>query len=105
MALVIGAGLVGARLGGQSSYAGWLAGGATAICGASAALAIYAIIGRERLNQTQFTLTLVGVALASAIAMSFYPLIAAQLAFTDKQAGFLMGAAVHDVAQALGGGL
>ena len=104
MALVIGAGLVGARLGGQSSYAGWLAGGATAICGASAALAIYAIIGRERLNQTQFTLTLVGVALASAIAMSFYPLIAAQLAFTDKQAGFLMGAAVHDVAQALGGG-
>lgn len=104
MALVMGAGLVGARLGGQSSCAGWLAGGATAICGASAALAIYAIIGRGRLNQTQFTLTLVGVALASAIAMSFYPLIAAQLAFTDKQAGFLMGAAVHDVAQALGGG-
>ncbi len=104
MALVMGAGLLGARLGGQSHYAGWLAGGATAICGASAALAIYAVIGRERLNQSQFTLTLVGVALASAIAMSFYPLIAAYLQFTDKQAGFLMGAAVHDVAQALGGG-
>lgn len=104
MTLVIGAGLLGARLGGQSNYAGWLAGGATAICGASAALAIYAVIGRERLNQSQFTLTLVGVALASAVAMSFYPIIAAQLAFTDKQAGFLMGAAVHDVAQALGGG-
>jgi uncharacterized integral membrane protein (TIGR00698 family) len=104
MAVVMGAGLLGARLGGQSSYAGWLAGGATAICGASAALAIYAVIGRERLNQSQFTLTLVGVALASAVAMSFYPLIAAWLDFTDKQAGFLMGAAVHDVAQALGGG-
>lgn len=104
MALVIGAGLLGARLGGQNAFSGWLAGGATAICGASAALAIYAIIGRERLNQSQFTLTLVGVALASAIAMSFYPLIAASLAFTDKQAGFLMGAAIHDVAQALGGG-
>lgn len=104
MTLVIGAGLLGAKLAGQSNYSGWLAGGATAICGASAALAIYAIIGRERLNQTQFTLTLVGVALASAIAMSFYPLIAAYLDFTDKQAGFLMGAAVHDVAQALGGG-
>jgi uncharacterized integral membrane protein (TIGR00698 family) len=104
MALVIGAGLLGAKLGGQSNYSGWLAGGATAICGASAALAIFAVIGRERLNQTQFTLTLVGVALASAIAMSFYPLIAAYLDFTDKQAGFLMGAAVHDVAQALGGG-
>ncbi len=104
MALVMGAGLVGAKVGQQSNYAGWLAGGATAICGASAALAIYAVIGRERLSQSQFTLTLVGVSLASAIAMSFYPLIAAQLAFTDKQAGFLMGAAVHDVAQALGGG-
>lgn len=104
MMLAIGAGLLGAKLGGQSNFSGWLAGGATAICGASAALAIYAIIGRERLNQSQFTLTLVGVALASAIAMSFYPLIAAYLQFTDKQAGFLMGAAVHDVAQALGGG-
>ena len=104
MGVVVGAGLLGARLANQSNFAGWLAGGATAICGASAALAIYAIIGRERLNQSQFTLTLVGVALASAIAMSFYPIIAAYLDFTDRQAGFLMGAAVHDVAQALGGG-
>jgi uncharacterized integral membrane protein (TIGR00698 family) len=104
MTLTIGAGLVGARIGGQSNFAGWLAGGATAICGASAALAIYAIIGKKRLDQSQFTLTLVGIALASAIAMSFYPLIAAWAGFTDQQAGFLIGAATHDVAQALGGG-
>jgi uncharacterized integral membrane protein (TIGR00698 family) len=104
MTVVVGAGLLGARLGRQSNFAGWLAGGATAICGASAALAIYALIGRERLSQSQFTLTLVGVSLASAVAMSFYPLIAAQLHFTDLQSGFLMGAAVHDVAQSLGGG-
>ena len=63
MTIVIGAGLLGAHWGGQSRYAGWLAGGATAICGASAALAIFAVIGRERLNQNQFTLTLVGGAL------------------------------------------
>lgn len=104
MALAIGAGLLGAQLGGQSRYTGWLAGGATAICGASAALAIYALIGKERLDQSRFTLTLVGVALASAIAMSFYPIIAAQLHFTDRQAGFMIGASIHDVAQALGGG-
>lgn len=104
MALVLGAGLLGARLSGQSQYVGWLAGGATAICGASAALAIYALIGRERLDQSRFTLTLVGISLASAIAMSFYPLIAAQMHFTDRQAGFLIGASIHDVAQALGGG-
>lgn len=104
MAMTIGAGLLGARLGGQSSFVGWLAGGATAICGASAALAIYAIIGKKRLDQSQFTLTLVGIAMASAIAMSFYPLIAAWFDFSDRQAGFLIGAATHDVAQALGGG-
>ena len=104
MALVIGAGLLGAKLGGQSNYAGWLAGGATAICGASAALAIYALIGRERLNQAQFTLTLVTVSLCSAVAMSFYPILATYLHFSDRQAGFLMGAAIHDVAQSLGGG-
>ncbi len=104
MALTIGAGLLGARLGGQGNMAGWLAGGATAICGASAALAIYAIIGKKRLDQSQFTLTLVGIAMASAIAMAFYPLIAAWFGFSDRQAGFLIGAATHDVAQALGGG-
>lgn len=104
MTAVVGAGLLGARWGRQSPYAGWLAGGATAICGASAALAIYALIGRDKINQSQFTLTLVGVSLASAFAMSFYPLVAAQLHFTDLQSGFLMGAAVHDVAQSIGGG-
>ncbi len=104
MALVIGAGLLGAKLAGRSNYIGWLAGGATAICGASAAMAIYALIGKDRLEQSQFTLTLVGVTLCSAVAMSFYPVIAVQLAFTDKQAGFLMGAAIHDVAQSLGAG-
>jgi len=104
VALVIAAGLVGARLSGDSRFVGLLAGGATAICGASAALAIYALIGRERLDQHRFTFTLVGISLASAIAMSFYPLLAAQFYFTDRQAGFLMGAAIHDVAQSLGAG-
>lgn len=104
MALTIAAGLLAARMAGLGRYAGLLGGGATAICGASAALAIYALIGKKRLDHEYFTLTLVGVALASAIAMSTYPLIADALHFTDRQAGFLMGAAVHDVAQALGGG-
>ncbi|WP_439568992.1 putative sulfate exporter family transporter [Sphingopyxis sp.] len=44
VALVIAAGVLGARLSGNSALVGLLAGGATAICGASAALAIYALI-------------------------------------------------------------
>ena len=98
------AGVLGARVSGQSRYAGILAGGATAICGASAALALYSIIGRDRLSQAQFALTLVGVSLASALAMSLYPAIAGELGLSDGQAGFLIGASIHDVAQAIGGG-
>ena len=104
MASTFFAGIAGARFATQSKYAGMLAGGSTAICGASAALALYGVIGKERLSQAQFALTLVGVSLASAFAMSVYPVLAAELNLTDQQAGFLIGASIHDVAQAIGGG-
>jgi uncharacterized integral membrane protein (TIGR00698 family) len=104
MGCAIGAALLVARLAGQSSAVGLLAGGATAICGASAALALYGVLGRERLSQAQFALTLVGISLASAFALSFYPPLAAILGLDDRQAGFLIGASIHDVAQAIGGG-
>ncbi|MFM5917936.1 MAG: YeiH family protein [Novosphingobium sp.] len=104
MALTFAGGLFGAKISGQSKYAGILAGGATAICGASAALALYGVIGKDRLSQAQFALTLVGVSLASAFAMSVYPALAGELGLHDLQAGFLIGASIHDVAQAIGGG-
>ena len=104
MTLTFFAGIGGARIAGQSRYAGLLAGGATAICGASAALALYGVIGKDRLSQAQFALTLVGVSLASALAMSVYPALAGELGLKDQQAGFLIGASIHDVAQAIGGG-
>lgn len=104
MALTFFAGVIAARLAGQSGYTGILAGGATAICGASAAMALYGIIGRERLAQTKFAITLVGVSLASAVAMSLYPILAGYLHLSHQQAGFLIGASIHDVAQAIGGG-
>lgn len=104
MGATFAGGLLGARLSGQSAHAGLLAGGATAICGASAALALYGTIGKERLSQAQFALTLVGISLASAFAMTVYPLLAAELGLGDREAGFLIGASIHDVAQAIGGG-
>lgn len=93
-----------ARWFGQDKLAGLLAGGATAICGASAALALYTLIGKDRIDQARFTLTLVGITVASAVAMSLYPILAEQLGLSDQQAGFLIGASIHDVAQAIGGG-
>ncbi len=105
IALVTLAGTLIARGGvsGGSAF-GTLAGGAVAICGASAALALSSVLGEKRVSQAQLTLVLVSVSAASALAMSLYPILAHALALNDAQAGFLMGASIHDVAQALGAG-
>jgi uncharacterized integral membrane protein (TIGR00698 family) len=104
MLFVMAVTIATAKLFGQSKPAALLAGGATAICGASAALALYGLIGKQAVDQSRFTLTLVGITVASALAMSLYPVLAVQLGLTDAQAGFLIGASIHDVAQAIGGG-
>ncbi len=98
----IGAGVAKAmRLG---SAFGVLAGGAVAICGASAALALASVLGEKRASQAQLTLVLVTVAAASALAMSLYPVIAELMGMSGRQAGWFVGASIHDVAQALGAG-
>ena len=104
IALVTVTGTLVARGGPMGSAFGTLAGGAVAICGASAALALSSVLGERRTSQAHLTLVLVSVSAASALAMSVYPVLAHALSLTDTQAGFLMGASIHDVAQALGAG-
>lgn len=102
--LVMGAGTLTARTLGFGSAFGILAGGSVAICGASAALALSSALGEKRVNQAQLTLVLVAVSAASALAMSLYPILATLLGLSPHAAGFLIGASIHDVAQALGAG-
>ena len=104
VAVAIGAGVLAARRLGFGTAFGVLAGGAVAICGASAAMALATTLGEKRAGQAQLTLVLVGISAMSAAAMMVYPLIAHALHLSDLKAGFLMGAAIHDVAQALGAG-
>ncbi len=104
VALTIGAGILAARRLGFDSAFGVLAGGAVAICGASAAMALATTLGEKRASQAQLTLVLVGISSMSAAAMVLYPLAAHALHMSDLKAGFLLGAAIHDVAQALGAG-
>ncbi|QJB70789.1 putative sulfate exporter family transporter [Parasphingorhabdus halotolerans] len=104
MLSVIAAGILAAKFLKQDMLFGLLAGGATAICGASAALALWSLIGEKRIDQARFTLVLVGIFMMSAMALAFYPAIAGILELSDRQAGFLIGASIHDVAQAIGGG-
>ena len=104
VALTIGAGMLAARRLGFDTAFGTLAGGAVAICGASAAMALATTLGEKRVSQAQLTLVLVGISAMSALAMVMYPLIAHVIGMSDSRAGFLMGAAIHDVAQSLGAG-
>ncbi len=104
VAATMGAGLLAARRLGQDGAFGVLAGGAVAICGASAAMALATTLGDRRTSQAQLTLVLVGISAMSAAAMVLYPLVAHALRLSDLKAGFLLGAAIHDVAQALGAG-
>ncbi len=104
VALTIGAGILAARLWGFGTAFGALAGGAVAICGASAAMALATTLGERRIGQAQLTLVLVGISAMSATAMVLYPVAAHALALSDLKAGFLLGASIHDVAQALGAG-
>ena len=104
VAATIGSGvLLGRKLGLGSAF-GTLAGGAVAICGASAAMALATTLGEKRVGQAQLTLVLVGISAMSAAAMVLYPLLAHALGYSDLQAGFLLGGSIHDVAQALGAG-
>jgi uncharacterized integral membrane protein (TIGR00698 family) len=104
LALAMGVGVLVSRRLGLGTAFGTLAGGAVAICGASAAMALATTLGEKRVSQAQLTLVLVGISAMSAGAMVLYPLLAHGLRFSDVQAGFLLGASIHDVAQALGAG-
>lgn len=100
--VLLGIGL--ARRLGLSAAQGLLSGGATAICGASAALAISAVLPRNR-EQERFTLLVVVTVTAfSTLAMLIYPLLAKALHLTPTQAGVFLGGSIHDVAQVVAAG-
>jgi len=100
----IGTGVLVARRARCSDDFGLLAGSAVAICGASAALAVAARLGDRRISKAELAQVLVGIAVVSAAAMFLYPILAHLLRLDDRQAGFVLGASIHDVAQALGAG-
>ena len=104
VAIVTTTGAVAAKALRLGTGFGVLAGGSVAICGASAALALSSVLGEKRSSQAQLTLVLVTISAASALAMSLYPVLAHLIGLTDRQAGWLVGGSIHDVAQALGAG-
>lgn len=93
-----------ARWFGMTSAQGVLSGGAVAICGASAALAISAVLPRTKDSERFTLMVVVSVTVLSTIAMVLYPLIAQFLKLPPEIAGLFIGGSIHDVAQVAGAG-
>lgn len=100
----IGLGVAVAPLFSRDRSFGFLVGGAVAICGASAAMAIAALLPKGENRERDLTFTVVSVTVASTLAMIAYPLITSSLGFDAKQSGVFLGGTIHDVAQVVGAG-
>ncbi|WP_210394662.1 YeiH family protein [Motiliproteus sediminis] len=89
---------------GQSRGFGILTGGAVAICGASAALAISAVLKKGKVSDRDTIFTVVSVTALSTLAMIVYPILANWLALDTRETSVLLGGTIHDVAQVIGAG-
>ena len=102
--LTIAVSMVAARMMGFQSLFGLLSGGATATCGASAALALAAALPNHPLKERATLFTVIGVSALSTLAMIVYPMLAQALGLDERAAGVFLGATIHDVAQVVGAG-
>lgn len=100
----IGFGVLGSRLLRLPRSFGVLSGGAVGICGASAALAIAAVLPAHKDRQRDTALAVVIVTTLSTMAMIAYPPLAVAAHLPPAQAGLFLGGTIHDVAQVVGAG-
>lgn len=105
LASTIGFGMLLARWLGRPASQGLLTGGAVAICGASAALAISSVLPQTRDNERFTLLVVVGVTVLSTLAMVIYPFSVLTLELTPQAAGIFLGGTIHDVAQVVAAGM
>ena len=104
VAVTIVVSVVAARLCGFKGLFGLLTGGATAICGASAALALSAALPNHPLKERATLFTVIGVSTLSTLAMIVYPVIVRAFDLDPQGAGIFLGGTIHDVAQVVGAG-
>ncbi|SEH40649.1 YeiH family protein [Magnetospirillum fulvum] len=97
-------GVGAARLMGLGRAFGVLTGGAVAVCGASAALAIAAVLPRTEQSERDTIFTVIGVTTLSTVAMILYPMIVSGFGLGPNSAGIFLGGTIHDVAQVVGAG-
>ena len=104
VALTIVVGLALSRALKPGNAFGILTGGAVAICGASAALAIASILPKHKNAERDASFTVIGITALSTLAMILYPLVVGSLGLDHLAAGIFLGGTIHDVAQVVGAG-
>ena len=97
-------GLWVARFFGHGWRFGLLTAGAVAICGASAAMAISAILPKDDRSEQRLIFTVLGVTVLSTMAMVAYPVVVHVLDISETGGGVFLGGTIHDVAQVVGAG-
>jgi uncharacterized integral membrane protein (TIGR00698 family) len=104
VALTLGVGSAIGRLFGLPRSFSMLSASATAICGASAAMAVASVLpkGPEAERQTGYVVAV--VATLSTLAMLAYPALAHLAGLPPEAAAIFLGASIHDVAQVAGAG-
>ena len=101
--LTIGFGWLLAKALKMDSRYGVLSGGAVAICGASAAMAI-AVAWPRKDSERDTVVVIACITTYSTIAMVLYPALVAHLHLDPLQTGRFLGGSIHDVAQVVAAG-
>lgn len=104
LAATIGFGLLAAKLLGRGWRLALLTSGSVAICGASAAMAIAAVLPRNEFSERNLIFTVLSVTVLSTLAMIAYPIIAQNMGLDARATGIFFGGTIHDVAQVVGAG-
>lgn len=96
--------LLATRFVGRSWRFALLTGGSVAICGASAAMAIAAVLPKHEKSERDLVFTVLSVTVLSTVAMVIYPMLVELFGFTARDSGVFLGGTIHDVAQVVGAG-
>jgi uncharacterized integral membrane protein (TIGR00698 family) len=97
-------GIILAKILGLEKRFGMLTGGSVGICGASAAMAISAVMPDAKNKDRDTLLTIIGVTTMSTAAMVLYPVFATVIGLDETQTSIFLGGTIHDVAQVVGAG-
>lgn len=104
MAATICFGLLAAKLLGRGWRMALITSGSVAICGASAAMAIAAVLPKNEFSERNLIFTVLSVTVLSTLAMIGYPILAQMMGLDARATGIFFGGTIHDVAQVVGAG-